>query len=803
MRAYICPECGREVKNKFCVSIGGLFLSKNADDVNEYSVYAFLNDNVVINRERLKACKSFKIINDFLEEYEIWKKDDDGSEESLTELQSKSECIQYFEILKTARISYIKPVLKYNIDFQNPASDECIRYVWANIIAKKFNEAMIAENRFLRYMLSVSVDKKNLEGLKWCAVDLVKCFSDDKLSDVLRNDTFIYDKVQYDNDNENVQEIMEMVKTADKCQLQMFEDWCRLAYETEYGEKYLVDFSYGGVKGYIRICPECGSHISSRLGIYEQKIISFIGMPTSGKSTLIDSIYSALNKNGQGSFNINCQFNLNDPMFNKYETSFEERENKKLATEKTAKAEHPSLTVCLSVDSKKYVYSFIDVPGEYFSAEDNAEALNDVNMYHLAVMKHSDVLCLVIASEQLIDIKSTENEASRMVKSDGNAREIFKRRIRVFKNNVLGDTSVPVFLVITKPDAIEPDKLETLLKFQEVDNEQVFGSIDVDTRVKKSDIQNLFELVKDNNNAHFDGTNIFNFEKTLEIQRLMHLFISGSPESENFLKQLFAELTGNSEIKEIPMFMVAAFGFYAANKIWNISEEEKIAAMKNNTDFSGADIEDLKIIASARDVDFSEDVSESGSNEKNELHKIQTRYKMSKSRIESLFSSYYTTRHTVKPYGIDFLIGWIFAYTDFISYCLKKDTTNDNRYLEAFNTFREKLAHYDNFEKWEIRIKNMIRTCELKVEIKSIKSSIEKKKAEAESLQKEIEALSIRSIRDIVKIADFRIKKQKEAELEKCKSEITDLTSTMKNREAELENVKSNIKSDSDDLNNN
>ena len=779
MKSYICPECGSEIVDQFFVSIGGLFLS-DQEEINPFSVYAFLNDEVVLNDEAFES-EGFSILRDFRTFYSgvcknernrrnqnsSAENEEDSNEfglEFIKEIAEKSKLDdkilnnvdEYIRILENADVNYICPVLKYDLDpAENVYSEECVKYVWAYIMVRKIKEALNNYNRIIRYLLSVDISEYNdFSDIKWCEVDLLDCFAEDKYANLLKNMTFIVETTRRQNDTKEAMQIISMIKTVDKCQLKLFKEWCRPTTETaDDGKSYLVNFQYGKNRGHIRVCPKCGAHIASRLGLYEQKIISLIGMPASGKSTLINSIYASLRGEEAGKYRIDSNFDVCEPMYNYYKGNFDNASLYGLSVEKTELGQYPSLSICLEKNRKKYIYSFVDVPGEYFKASSADDAFNNVDMFHLSVMKHSDVLCLIIAGEQLIPPVERNQNISTMAMNDRQALDNFITRVGVFKSSVLegNPNNIPVFLVVTKPDAIKPGENDYNTINEGTDDEKKIWQPSFNDDVQEDGAANAVSYTEINelyyylnkSNLFFDNSSIIDLENLLEIQRLSHKFILGVDNTKNFISRLVSSLRGSVVIEKTPIFMVSAFGYYAANGVWQISKEEKIDALKNQASLRELSEAELEIIVSGTDADYTDDISEKNADNdeidsfdididessSEKIHRIQRKYDLKKTDIEKIILDYYKERHSSdRPFGLNSFLSWVLVYTGLIDYAIGQDNIAEGRERQRrlFSYFRGKLRTYDGVDVWRVRIKNAL---ELEKITHQLESKMERKVA--------------------------------------------------------------------------
>ena len=788
MKNYICPECGKEIKDKFWVSIGGIFLS-TTESINPYTVYAFLHDKVVLN-EKVMDCPEFSIISNFITTWNDVLNEDDDEVVDLRKriIEQSPECEKYYEILDSADISYIQPVLGYEMDIEcDAAGVNCNQYVWATIVVKKIRDALLNYNRIVRYMLSAELDENvNLEKSNWCCVNLVECFTMHKLKNILESLTFLYDPVKLKADNEEAQVIIRMIQTADTCILKLHDDWCHPTIEEgEDGKHYLVNFQYGKNRGYIRICPECGAHIVSRLGIYDQKIISFIGMPSSGKSTLINSIYAALNRGGKGIFGINCKFDMNDPMYDEYEASYNNAQLNYLSTQKTLMGEHPSLSLYLEHNGKKGIYSFVDVPGEYFTATDIDKARNEVDMFHLNVMSHSDVLCLVVAGEQILPVKNMQLGDQRLAVFDPETLNYFINRIYNFKNIVLeGKCDIPVFFTITKPDEIKPDENA----YDEVNGRIVWAESRIGNESEKHEvcqeqINTLYDILK-SYQVIINETDIIDMNTLCELQDLSHRFILGASSSREFILKLFNALIGTTEIENVPMFMVSPFGFYASHDIWQISEEEKRYAIDNRVQFKNYPKDKLDLLIHALPEELTDKLPEEYSN--NELQNIQKDMNITKSDLESILLNSYRERHkNDRPFGLEALLSWIFAFTGLMDFGFKKEHADREWYRNFFSNNRGALCRYKKKEEWELFVKNTIKRQDLMRKITESDSDIKSKSNELASCKAELDSMSF--FKRIIYGGTLK------RTINKCESDIATYTEQRNAWQVELDSIKVGI----------
>lgn len=636
MEKYCCHNCGRDSNNRFVVSIGEVFCV-SAGDQQDYALYLLLHDGVQLSPDPKDYQGAYRFIGEAmiaLRHPESLSAEEDDPDEmiSLTELmlpgddeddtedeenEDEAESFsageidysgslkKYQDILKGADCRDLRRMINYRMDIEHPESPECLRYVWAVTLISELGALIRSGNQLLSYMLSVDLyGLADIRGMAWADIDLKACLDQqihNRVYQILRPLT---EKSKLEQDSlaaENVIDSMRCVRTAslhftepvlrEQCSPEMVSGRNREGSDSN--NEFLVGLYFGQKSIYKRICPHCGAQIASRLGLYPQKIVSFVGSPSTAKTNIISAMHVVLrHDDGAKIKGLNCNFGVQDPDYAFYDNAYHAT-LKYLATKKTNRTEFPALTLSLNYDGETALYTFVDVPGEYFEAKDTATALNQANMQHMAIMKQSDVICLVVAGEQLRP--DAVDEFSDPAEQPDTARheyasthpkrlESIIERVKMFRTNVLGNQKVPVFLVVSKPDALEPRADDyVIINDGSADGEQRFWKTGSRTqnRIEMDAVRKLFGMLRENADTLFQqGTPLANMYSLSVIQELTHRFVMAIYEKADFLNRLFEAMTGNGGWKKIPVFMVSPFGFYAIEDVWKMDAAERLDAFR-------------------------------------------------------------------------------------------------------------------------------------------------------------------------------------------------------------------------------
>lgn len=639
MEKYCCHNCGRDSNDKFVVSIGEVFCVSEGDQ-QDYALYLLLHDGVQLSGDPKDYTGAYQFIGEAmialrdphiaagaggddpdelisLTELELPGDDEEDTEDDEnyagadeygdSDIDYSGSLKRYQDILKSADTHDLRRMIGYRMDIEHPESPECLRYVWAVTLISELGTLIRGGNQLLSYMLSVDLyGLADIRGMGWADIDLKQCLDQNIHNRVYQILRPLTEKNKLEQDSlaaENVIDSMRCVRTAslqfthpvlqEQCSPEMMPGRHREG--SDQNNEFLVGLYFGQKSIYKRICPHCGAQIASRLGLYPQKIISFVGSPSTAKTNIISAMHVVLrHDDGAKIQGLNCAFGVQDPDYAFYDNAYHAT-LKYLATKKTNRTEFPALTLSLNYDGVTALYTFVDVPGEYFEAKDTATALNQANMQHMAIMKQSDVICLVVAGEQLrpelqdelLDSAADVPEPTRHEYASTHPKrlESIIERVKMFRTNVLGNQDVPVCLVVSKPDALEPREDDyVIINDGTAEGEQRFWKTGSRTqnRIEMEAVRKLFGMLRENADTLFQqGTPLANMYSLTVIQGLTHRFISAIHEKADFLNRLFDAMTMNGDWTHIPVFMVSPFGFYAIEDVWKMEPEERLDAFRN------------------------------------------------------------------------------------------------------------------------------------------------------------------------------------------------------------------------------
>jgi len=412
--------------------------------------------------------------------------------------------------------------------------------------------------------------------------------------------------------------------------------------------------------------------------MYPQKIISFIGKPSSGKSNIIVAMLALLSGNGNdGIPGLTCVFDLADPQYANY-MDLLNLHKKKIAAPKTENDVFPALTVKLSFNNHIMLYTFLDCPGELFDAQNNVEANQLANMSHLGAMAHSDAVCIVVSGEQLI--KQDENEeqersGTRTVYDDNPDR--FLARIEMFSNSVLNHSNPPVFFIISKPDVLKKDRFVT----DEENNIRYWyqSANNPDRRIKQQQVEDLFSWLEYQTNRFYwtvsESTDVrkippgvINMAGLHTIQYRAQDFIAAIEDRNNLLERLYGaicqgEIYGNKTWRVVPLFMISPFGFYAVKEIWLVSMDLKLEMIDNWTKLKVTPKERQEL-ANAKSASDAEAVRKEDAEEDTKV--LASCGVTGKDFEQRLEESYIQANSLHSRYGANQFLLWLLVYTGLI-----------------------------------------------------------------------------------------------------------------------------------------
>lgn len=651
MYKYYCPECGREGtgengENLFRITLRGVFKA-GTETENVHPEYLFLHKDVQMSDNLDDYKGDAKLIGTAWRAYQeqqglvedtsgerrsqpepsddeilyMFQNDTDDESEEHDEPdidvyasagrgsvpgggeQNQGDTQEYMKYLRAANLDELRIHAGYSMDISQPFSEECRRYVWTVLFTKKLAELLNNDNQILDYLLSADLTgAEDMEEMEWCNRDLRNEITLEKNDSVYRQIDAIADSktknnlIPWMND---VKQLIAMLECTAKAQIHSCSPTSSFltasVMEVE-NQKYLNSLRIGQRQVFRRICPHCGAHISKYLGMYPQKIISFIGKPSSGKSNIIVAMLALLSGDGNDKIpGLQCGFDLDDPQYGHYMNVLN-LHKKKIAAPKTENDVFPVLTIKLSFNNRVMLYTFLDCPGELFDAQNNVEANQLANMSHLGAMAHSDAVCVVVSGEQLIKQDENEEQEHSRTEYDENP-DRFLARIEMFRNSVLNNSNPPIFFIISKPDVLKKNRYVT----DEENNIRYWfqSANDPDRRIEQQQVEDLFSwleyqtnrfywMVSESTDAREIPPGVINMAGLHTIQYRAQDFIAAIEDTNNLLERLYGtickgEIYENKTWRIVPLFMISPFGFYAVKGIWQVSRALKLKMIDNWT----------------------------------------------------------------------------------------------------------------------------------------------------------------------------------------------------------------------------
>lgn len=693
MESYYCPSCGKK-QSVFSVSLGGLFNGSEENMNNFYTELSFLQEeDVILDYDSIKKCEQLRILFD---------------EEYITDnLPSESDRLMFKNL---SGFDLLPDDIKLREENEK-------KYLWIHNLVTLIREAVEEDNPFVQQMLSVEDPQESQE---WYVIDLKRSFTKEKETELFKKLTYLVNRNELATAGEKINDIIKILDTADRCVMRCYNDWMFCNYEKdEQGRKHLMSVTYGEVNAYKRICPECATCISPYFGLYPQKIISFVGTPSSGKSTVIVSAYHKLINGRESLKGVTVEFDPRSPYYSFYQEN-NQKINEKLSVKKTAKGEFPSLSVLLCSDNgKKYVYTFVDVPGEYFVSPDEKK----FDMYKLKIIGQSDVIYTVFAGEQFLGDDNLSEERAVMAEATDNVMNQYSLRCQSLRNNFFHDKDIKIEILISKYDAIIPTEKDYITKS---DKKIWLKSVNADEKyqVTSADVDKFVKYLRESDDTFYDSEKkcIYSSKIRESNELSQKLYFGNVDMTSGVLKTVIKSMyqVGNDPAPEdIPINFVSSFGFYALENITRLPSDQKLAALQYSNSPILKDISDEDKAEIIKSFDGSGGASS----------QILKEHKINESMLLKWFLEYYLHLHAGdKPSGLN-----VFLYNMLQRTGLIMDDSSANRdYMmdvvsDKIKSIDEKINEADaNIKKYQ-------------KEIDELKGLIFKTKAKKEELNRLIE----------------------------------------------------------------
>ena len=348
--------------------------------------------------------------------------------------------------------------------------------------------------------------------------------------------------------------------------------------------------------------------------------------------------------------------------------------------EKTEVGTYPTLTVTLrsGENGDPILYTFVDVPGELFSYRDED---HDTHFSRIRIMRHSDIICLTIAAEQLMGRTDDGTGMTKAVSTEamGQLRDILAN----FQIQLGNDFKGQLHMVVTKVDELMPKQRDFT-----ADSEERWICSGLVTDIKKTDIDSLFSdlasmpdirSIKENTNSDI----IVQAKDLISLQYKSHKFI------ECFIQNIPA-LTAiinnfGMDLGSVPIFMTAAFGFYALENIWQLSESEIRTTLGNIVKDELSDdvlkrnisIIEETIIANRSKGELRDKLD--ANVEKGTVADAQNILGFTADDIKEILMERYRDDHrNTATYGINAFIMWLFIETGLVRYLYKLPSSTEN-----------------------------------------------------------------------------------------------------------------------------
>lgn len=665
-------------------------------------------------------------------------------DDDCSEIEEIQEYLGYLPNEQEA--SLISSICGYSFDLEHPYSESCKKFVWLQIIIMKMHEIVEKELRMVPYLLSVVFDSSKADD--WYNLDLKECFSQERCRTILSQLMPLVGNTLA-QENETVQIARKIMDTAKSFKLNfnsefIGENWKGVIFDNADNPQLPINFWFGPDQQsvYLRICPHCGAHIPSKLGLYKQNIVSFIGTPASGKSTMINAIYSFLHISKIPS-HISAKIEEWDPHYMFYYKAFSDMELERLAPAKTDRGQYPSLTLLVEHDNHKMLYTFVDVPGEHFVLKDSAATGKSPAMHRLKTMEHSDVVCAVVASEQLLSVDNIDSSGHTKAEADMRTLNEFVTMVNNFVMTVMKGKMPPIFFIVTKPDAFP--HIDEEKDYQNVNGELLWKHCDAlaGKTIGKDEIDELYISLQSTNTMidSQDDSNvvkrIVNLEKLLREQELAHKLIDSIQITNRMalIRSLSQALTDSSDWSHIPLFMVSPFGFYALHNVFSMSIFDKTKALSDNPLTQNLSEKEIELLAASNEDVFEKSIEEQHDDKSDtEVQILQRKYRLSYDDIEHVFKKYYLEIHQgERPYGLEQFLSWLFSFTGLYHFVCDANNANDkliiNKNDERFSILSEYTPIIAEHEK-----QYALRLAETKKNIYSIEQKIETKRNEIENI---------------------------------------------------------------------
>lgn len=413
-------------------------------------------------------------------------------------------------------------------------------------------------------------------------------------------------------------------------------------------------------------CCNCGNELSKMAGKYEEKIVSFIGSPASGKSAYLAAAINKLLTTGQGEYGVEVIFDYQSSDYIAFNSACLLPYSKGFAIVKTNQDTFPQLSMALknSKLDKTYLYTFVDIPGETF-IDENGCNVGDL-LANRRIIKHADVVWYCVSAKQLF---SSKIGRVRRARSEGYIENEEMDDLRILGQNTIKfanemfddeDKMPAVALVLTKSDLLSNFIMENVFS----------GDINKNRLLKKEYFKTICAAPQHSYSDdgedydYYDGEpNTLGYmqEGKLIYQRFMNDakrtidFVKnyGEPTAEVFMGNVATAFNK----KVCPCFSEASYGRSPVEKYTMDVAMKYLLAHKDR--LMPRDYEDILDI-------FGEDAIAAFENGEGRLPVIKEQEDVN--YIQNL----YKRLNPVYPFGIMSILEWTFAYTGFIG-CVETD----------------------------------------------------------------------------------------------------------------------------------
>lgn len=390
-------------------------------------------------------------------------------------------------------------------------------------------------------------------------------------------------------------------------------------------------------------CPECGSILSNLAGKYEEKIISFIGTPAAGKTAYLAAVITKLQNSG-GFCDIYLEFDFTSYDYRNFDSRCLKPYSRGFAITKTPEDSFPQISIVLrnGKTDKKYLYTFVDIPGEIFA--DGSSGVDQVAIHtKRGIIKNSDIIWYCVSAKQLFDssIGDKPDEMTDIQQLDQN--------MGIFVNSMFGESEKkPVVLVIlTKSDLLTAtiDRMKFTLSSPEQD--AIYK--DYYFKIIAPASADWSSMSSEGGRELYTSDGTINYTKLMNISKKTRDFICEN--GKGYSSSFFSNLSNHFQKEAVPCFSQASYGRDSVNSFTTEGAAEFLLSHLDALEATRDRVELKRIVG--------EDTERAFRNK--EQYIIEIRGQDDIAMLQKLHGKY----NPSKPFGIFPIIDWTLAYTGF------------------------------------------------------------------------------------------------------------------------------------------